>query len=309
MAIAELPGVQVGHWTDREHGTGCTVLLCGEAGAVCGVAVGGGAPGTRETDALEPGRSVQRVHALCLSGGSAFGLAAADGVMRLLAERGIGLQVGKVRVPIVPAAVVFDLFDNVTHAPGPDAGRAAALDARPGPVTEGRVGAGTGTSIGKLLGRERRVPGGVGVAALRLPGGATTAALAVVNALGDVVDERGDIVAGCGGWDAVLEGRTPPPEMRANTTLAVVVTDAGLDKTACRRLATQAHDGFAMALRPAHTAGDGDLVFALSTGERKVDPIALGVGATEAVRRAIVRGACAAKGGPVPGNPGSPRAF
>lgn len=297
MAVAELPGIRVGHWTDREHRTGCTVLLCADAGAVCGVAVGGGAPGTRETDALEPGRSVQRVHAICLSGGSAFGLAAADGVMRHLAERGIGLEVGKVRVPIVPAAVVFDLSaQGAAQAPGPDAGRAAARDARSGPVSEGRVGAGTGASIGKLLGRDQRVPGGVGVAALRLPRGVRMAALAVVNALGDVVDERGDLVAGCGGWDAVLEGRIPPPEMRANTTLAVVVTDARLDKTACRRLATQAHDGFAMALRPAHTAGDGDLVFALSTGEHEVDPITLGVGATEAVRRAIVSGARAAAG-------------
>lgn len=298
MAVAELPGVRVGHWTDHEHRTGCTVLLCPDAGAACGVAVGGGAPGTRETDVLEPGRSVQRVHGICLSGGSAFGLAAADGVMRHLAERGIGLEVGKVRVPIVPAAVVFDLSEQgAAHAPGPDAGRAAARDARPGPVSEGRVGAGAGASIGKLLGRDQRVPGGVGVAALSLPGGARMAALAVVNALGDVVDEHGDLVAGCGGWDAVLEGRIPPPEMRANTTLAVVVTDARLDKTACRRLATQAHDGFAMALRPAHTAGDGDLVFALSTGDHEVDAITLGVGATEAVRQAIVRGARAAAGG------------
>lgn len=297
MLNAGLPGVQVGHWTDREHRTGCTVLLCGEAGAVCGVAVGGGAPGTRETDALEPGRTVERVHAICLSGGSAFGLAAADGVMRWLAERGIGLEVGGVRVPIVPAAVVFDLAEGTAHAPDAAAGRAAALNARPGRVPEGSVGAATGATIGKLLGRERRVPGGLGVASISLPGGVTVAALAVVNALGDVVDERGELVAGCGGWDAVLEGRVPPPEARANTTLAVLVTDARLDKTACRRLATQAHDGFAMALRPAHTAGDGDLVFALSTGDRPSDPITLGVGATEVVRRAIVRGARSARDG------------
>ncbi len=300
MATAELPRVQVGHWTDLEHRTGCTVLLCGAEGAVCGVVVRGGAPGTRETDALEPGRSVQRVHAICLTGGSAFGLAAADGVMRHLAEQGIGLQVGMVRVPIVPAAVVFDLPEGVAHAPGPEAGRAAALAAQAAgsrAVPEGRVGAGTGVTVGKLLGRDRRVPGGVGVASLRLPTGVTVGALAVVNALGDVVDERGGIVAGCGGWDAALAGRIPPPEMRTNTTLAVVVTDARLDKTACRGLAAQAHDGFAMALRPAHTAGDGDLIFALSTGERELDPITLGVGATEVVRRAIVRGALAGAGG------------
>lgn len=292
--MAELPGVRVGHWTDLEHRTGCTVLLCGEAGAVCGVVVGGGAPGTRETDALEPGRSVQRVHAICLTGGSAFGLAAADGVMRHLADRGIGLEVGRLRVPIVPAAVIFDLAEEAAHAPDAEAGRRAALAARPGPVHEGRVGAGTGASVGKLLGGQRRLPGGVGAATLRLPGDVTVGALAVVNALGDVVDERGEIVAGCGGWDAVLEGRIPPPAMRASTTLAVVATDARLDKTGCRRLAAQAHDGLAMALRPAHTAGDGDLVFALSTGERELDPITLGVGATEAVRQAIVRGAIAA---------------
>ncbi len=297
MTLAELPGVQVGHWTDLEHRTGCTVLLCGAEGAVCGVVVRGGAPGTRETDALEPGRSVQRVHAICLTGGSAFGLAAADGVMRHLAEQGVGLEVGKVRVPIVPAAVIFDLAEGDPHPPGPEAGRAAARAARSGPVPEGRVGAGTGASIGKLLGREQRLPGGIGVASLDLPRGVTVGALAVVNAVGDVVGEHGEIVAGCGGWDAVLAGRIAVPDTRANTTLAVVTTDARLDKTACRGLAAQAHDGFAMALRPAHTAGDGDLVFALSTGERELDPITLGVGATEAVRRAIVRAALAAAGG------------
>ncbi|MGH7910172.1 MAG: P1 family peptidase [Candidatus Dormibacteraceae bacterium] len=292
MAIAELPGIQVGHWTDFEHRTGCTVLLCGEEGATCGVAVGGGAPGTRETDALDPGRSVERVHAVCLSGGSAFGLATADGVLQHLAGLGIGLQVRSARVPIVPAAVIFDLAAGAEHAPGADAGRAACAAAAGGaPVLEGRVGAGAGATVGKLLGREHCRPGGVGVASLRLPGEVTVAALAVVNALGDVVDERGEVVAGCGGWEAVLEGRVPPPDLRANTTLAVVVTDAALDKTGCRRLAEIAQDGLALALRPAHTAGDGDCVFALSTGRRTLDPLTLGVGATEVVRRAIVRGA------------------
>ncbi|MFZ0216053.1 MAG: P1 family peptidase, partial [Candidatus Dormiibacterota bacterium] len=204
MSFADMLGVRVGHYTEVVARTGCTVLLLGEEGAVCGVRVGGGAPGTRETDGLEPGRAVERVHAICLSGGSAFGLSSADGVMRYLAERGIGFPVAGLRVPIVPSAIIFDLLEGTPTAPGPDGGYAACVIAEraEGEPAEGQVGAGTGATIGKLLGFDRRVPGGVGVASVPLPGGGVVGALVVVNAVGDVVDETGRIVAGCGGWQA-----------------------------------------------------------------------------------------------------------
>ena len=284
MSIADVPGVKVGHHTEPGLQTGCTVLLFGERGAVCGVSVGGGAPGTRETDALKPGRAVARVHAICLSGGSAFGLSSADGVMRYLRERGIGFGMAgtALRVPIVPSAIIFDLLVGEPEAPGPEAGFAACLAAEraEGAVVEGRVGAGTGATVGKLLGWERRAPGGVGTASVALPHGGTVGALAVVNCVGDVVDEEGRIVAGSGGWEAVLEGRSRRPAPEANTTLGVVATDAGLDRAGARRLAEVAQDALALAIRPTHTIADGDLVFAVSTGERGVDPLVLGVAAT-----------------------------
>src|SRR5215472_440812 len=191
VAITDVPGIRVGHWTDAAARTGCTVVLMPAEGAVAGVDVRGPAPGTRETDLLRPGRRVERVHAICLCGGSAFGLGAADGVMRFLRERGVGLPVGPTRVPLVPAAVLFDLATGAVAWPGPDEGYAACLAATAGPPAEGRVGAGTGATVAKLLGRDRCSPGGVGTAAVRLPSGALVAALAVVNALGDVYGRDG----------------------------------------------------------------------------------------------------------------------
>jgi len=299
VAITDVPGVRVGHWTDAEARTGCTVVLLPDEGAVAGVDVRGAAPGTRETDLLRPGMLVERAHAICLCGGSAFGLAAADGVMRFLRERGVGFPIAPVPVPIVPAAVVFDLGVGRPEAPGPDQGYAACAAAAAGaPPAEGPLGTRAGATEGKLLGPERAVPGGVGSAAVRLPGGAVVGALAVVNAVGDVHARSGGILAGArapdgafaGAWRLLLEQPAPaPPPAGGSTTLAVVATDAALDRVGCGRLALLAHDGIALAIRPAHTAFDGDTVFAVSTGSREASPVALGAAAAEAVWRAIER--------------------
>jgi L-aminopeptidase/D-esterase-like protein len=302
VTIADVPGVRVGHWTDTEARTGCTVVLLPDEGAVAGVEVRGSAPGTRETDLLRPGMLVERAHAICLCGGSAFGLAAADGVMRYLRERGTGFPIEPVPVPIVPAAVVFDLAEGRPEAPGPEQGRAACLDAAratPGePVAEGRVGAGAGATVGKLLGPAGACPGGVGSAAVRLPGGAVVGALAVVNAVGDVHGRDGRILAGArrpdgafaDAWRLVLAGPgAAGPPAGGSTTIAVVATDARLDRAGCRKLAEQGQDGLALAVRPAHTAFDGDTVFAVSTGQVEESPVALGVAAAEAMWRAIER--------------------
>jgi L-aminopeptidase/D-esterase-like protein len=297
VAITDVTGVRVGHWSDPQAKTGCTVVLLPPGGAVAGVDVRGAAPGTRETDLLRPGCTVERVHAVLLTGGSAFGLAAADGVMRWLAERRIGVAVGPALVPIVPAAVLFDLgTGSPTAYPGPDQGYAACDDAARGAVCRsGRHGAGTGATVGKLFGPPR--PGGLGTASVTMPSGATVGALAVVNAVGDVVDRSGRVVGGPAADSSTRlleEGPPKPLVWGASTTLAVVATDAGLDKTACNRLATVAHDALAMSIRPVHTPFDGDTVFALSTGARDSDMLSLCVGAVEALRTAIERAVTAA---------------
>jgi L-aminopeptidase/D-esterase-like protein len=294
VAITDVPGIRVGHWTDAQARTGCTVVLLPEEGAVAGVDVRGAAPGTRETDLLQPGRLVERVHAICLCGGSAFGLAAADGVMRFLRERDVGLPVGPARVPLVPAAVLFDLGVGAVAWPGPDEGYAACLAATADPPEEGAAGAGTGATVGKLLGPDRASPGGVGTASVRLPSGAVVGALAVANSVGDVHARDGRLLAGVGAGRLLLEvGRPQPPPAGASTTIAVVATDARLDKAGCRRLAELAQDGLALAIRPAHTLFDGDTVFAVSAGEAAADPVSLGAAATEAmwcaIERAVVR--------------------
>jgi L-aminopeptidase/D-esterase-like protein len=297
MTITDVPGVRVGHWTDAEGRTGCTVALLAPQGAVAGVDVRGSAPGTRETDLLRPGMLVERVHAIALCGGSAFGLAAADGVMRYLRERDVGFETGVARVPVVPAAVIYDLGvgDPQAH-PDADAGYAACLDAERGPaLAEGLVGAGTGATCGKLLGPARSAPGGIGSASLRLPGGGVVGALAVVNAVGDVVDESGRVLAGAGAWDAILTGSLPgEPAVGTNSTLGLIATDVALTKTQCRKVAELGHDGFALAIRPVHTMLDGDTVFAVSTSEAdgaadRGTMMAIGVAATEAMTRAVRR--------------------
>lgn len=285
LTIRDVPGVRAGHWTDAERMTGCTVVLAPEEGAVAGVDVRGAAPGTRETDLLRPTALVERINAVCLAGGSAFGLGAADGVMRRLAERGIGFATGVRPVPIVPAAILFDLAVGDPGAfPDRDAGYAATLasESGDGPL-EGRVGAGTGATVAKLGGAGR--PGGVGSAARRLPDGHVVGALAVTNALGNVHARDGRPLA-------VAADRPLPPPM-VNTTLVVVATDAPLDRAQCRRLAELGHDALARAIRPVHTMFDGDVVFAMSTGDgsrSEAEPfLVLGLAADDAIGEAIER--------------------
>jgi L-aminopeptidase/D-esterase-like protein len=293
VTITEVPGVRVGHWSDPVAGTGCTVVLLPPEGAVASVNVRGPSPGTRETDLLRPGMLVDRVHAICLCGGSAFGLAAADGVMRYLRERGVGVRAGSARIPIVPAAVIFDLGTGSADAfPGSEQGYLACLQAEAASgsaVPEGRVGAGTGATVGKLLDPEQALPGGLGSAALRLPSGPMVGALAVVNALGDVVRDDGRALAGAGASRRLLEEGAPPAlGVGTSTTLGVVATDARLDKAQCQKLAELAQDGIALAIRP-RTMFDGDSVFMVSTGTATADLTSLAVAAVETLRRAIVR--------------------
>ena len=262
LTIRDVAGIRVGHWTDADAGTGCTVILPADDGAVAGADVRGSAPGTRETDLLAPTALVERVHAICLAGGSAFGLAAADGVMRRLAERGVGFATGVRPVPIVPAAILFDLGVGDPMAfPDADAGHLAtmAAEANEGPL-EGRVGAGTGATVAKLAGVDRGHAGGVGSAARRLADGHVVGAIVVNNAFGNVHGRDGRLLAG-----APVAYPTAPA--LGNTVLAVVATDAPLDRAGCRKLAELAHDAIARGIRPAHTTWDGDVVFALSTGD------------------------------------------
>jgi L-aminopeptidase/D-esterase-like protein len=272
-AITDVAGIEVGHDTDTDALTGCTAVLC-RAGAVVGADVRGAAPGTRETDLCRPGTLVDRAHAVVLSGGSSFGLEAASGVARHLADEGIGFDAYVARVPVVPAAVIFDLGLGAPAWPDLEAGRRAAAAASSGQSEQGCVGAGTGASVGKLLGPQNATKGGIGTASVRA-GGATVGALVVVNAGGDVVDPAtGQIVAGArdpktGAFAdsvalIVAGAESPPPG--AQTTLAVVATDAALSVEQANHLASLAHDGLARTIRPAHTMFDGDTAFALATG-------------------------------------------
>jgi L-aminopeptidase/D-esterase-like protein len=314
-SLTDVPGLKVGHFTDPRRPTGCSVVLA-EAGAVCGVDVRGGAPGTRETDLLSPVSTVEQVHAVLLSGGSAFGLDAAGGVMRYLEEQGIGFEVGPHRVPIVPAAILFDLnLGDPRIRPDAAAGHAAARDANGGPVAEGNVGAGAGATVGKLFGFERAMKGGLGSASWRIPESrVVVGALVVVNALGDVVDpEDGRLLAGArtaagsaleDTRRALLDGRVGYRAPKgANTTLAVVATNARLARPQATKVAQMAHDGLARAIRPAHTPWDGDTVFALSTGEEDLPEATLVLGslAAEVLAAAVVRAVRAAAG--LPGLP------
>ena len=301
-SITDVPGIKVGHWTDRRAITGCTVVLP-DRPCVAGVDVRGGAPGTRETDLLRPGNLVQEVHAICLAGGSAFGLEAASGVMKFLSERGIGYPYRRGVVPIVPSAILFDLgIGRADRFPDAEAGYRAAANAKR-TCAEGSVGAGTGATAGTSLGPERAVKGGIGTASERSSSGLIAGALAAVNPMGDVIDERGRVIAGPrrdnGSFDdtvAVLrEGRMwqPPVADEHNTVLVVVATNAVLTKEQANRLATVCHDGMARAVRPCHTPSDGDTIFALATGEQSIELReyrSLEVIASLAVERAIRRG-------------------
>jgi L-aminopeptidase/D-esterase-like protein len=310
--LTAVPGIKVGHHTLTERPTGCTVILA-EAGATAGVDVRGAAPATRETDLLNPVDVVQEIHAIVLSGGSAFGLDAASGVMKYLEARGIGFPFGGARVPTVPGASLFDFpVGNPRIRPTADCGDRAARAATDRPVTEGSVGAGAGATIGKTAGLDRAMKAGIGSAAIQLPDGLIVAALVAVNAAGDVIDPAtGRVVAGVRAADgqafadARVLLRTAPPRTRPgeNTTLGVVATNAALTKTQATRVAQMAHDGFARAIAPAHTAVDGDVVFALATRTRTgdVDVSHIGALAADVMAEAIVRAARQATG--VPGFP------
>jgi L-aminopeptidase/D-esterase-like protein len=303
--ITAVPGIRVGHATDPVGLTGCTVVLC-EKGAVGGVDQRGGAPGTRETDLLRPLHLVQEVHAVLLAGGSAFGLAAADGVMRYLEERGAGFDTQVARVPIVPAAILFDLDLGDPQA-RPDAamGYGACQLASDGPVAEGNVGAGTGASAGKILGIGRAMKSGLGTAAISLGGGLIVGALVAVNSFGDVVDPHtGAILAGTrkiGSDDvadtlATMRGLVGKAALRfaSSTVIGVVATNGQLTKEEANKVAQMAQDGIARTVRPAHTLFDGDTLFTLATGDKRADVNLLGAYAAEAVAEAIVRGVRAA---------------
>lgn len=292
-SIGQIPGLRVGHWTDLEAGTGCSVVLC-EGGAVASVDVRGAAPATRETDLLRSGSLVGRVDAILLTGGSAFGLDAAGGVMRFLEERGVGFPTPAGHVPIVAAAALFDLgLGRADVRPGAEAGYAACQVAGV-EVAEGTVGAGTGATVANLGGPVHTRKGGIGTAARRLPDGTLVGALVAVNAFGAIYDPAtGQPVA------------APPTETSSdwrtfagtNTTIGVLATTARLDSGGAYRLAVQGHDGLARAIRPAHTQVDGDVLFAVSLpGEDAppADPLWLGAAAGEVVAEAIVRGVKAA---------------
>ena len=303
-AITDVAGIKVGHWTDLDAATGCSVVLC-EAGATGGVDVRGAAPGTRETDLLRPGTLVDRVHAVLLTGGSAYGLDAAGGVMRWCEEHGIGFSYGGVVVPIVPAAVLFDLNVGLGDVrPDAAAGYAAAEAAAAGAVAEGSVGAGTGAKVAGALGPEGAFKGGIGTASEATASGIVVGALVAVNAAGDVIDADGTVIAGPRDAEGEMQstqellrqGRVPPARPE-NTTLAVVATNARLNKEEANRLAALAHDGFARAINPVHTLADGDVAFALATGEREASRAelrALEALASLAVQRAIVKAVLAA---------------
>lgn len=314
-SLTDVPGVRVGHAHDLDAITGCTVILCPPK-TVGGVDQRGGAPGTRETDLLRPMHLVQYVNAIVLAGGSAFGLAAADGVVRWLEEHGIGYETPSAKVPIVSAAILFDLdIGRADLRPDARMGYAACEAASDGPVAMGCVGAGAGAKIGQLRGLPYATKGGIGGASLDLGEGLIVAALVAVNCVGDIVTADGTVLAGVRdapdgktfvgalnilrerarftpGWrssEAVSTtlGAPPPPNPVSNTVLGVVATNALLDKEGANKVAQMAHDGLAQAIRPAHTLYDGDMIFALATGQMPASMNVIGAFAAEVVAAAI----------------------
>jgi L-aminopeptidase/D-esterase-like protein len=321
-AITDIPGILVGHAQNDEALTGCTVILC-EKGAVGGVDQRGGAPGTREVDALHPMHLVSKVHAVVLAGGSAFGLEAATGVMRFLEEKGVGFDTRVVKVPIVPAAILFDLGVGRSDI-RPDAamGYQACQNATTEPPAEGNVGAGAGATVGKILGPALCMKSGIGTASLDIGAGVLVGAIVAVNAFGDVIDpSSGQIIAGARSKDVgpihigtpgyfadtlhvmqTLIGRTALGfGSKGNTVIGVVATNAKLDKEQANKVAQMAHDGLARTIRPAHTMVDGDTIFAIATGEHAADVNIVGAYAAEVFAQAILRAVRAAK--PVAGIP------
>lgn len=314
LTLTAVDGLKVGHVTLSGRPTGCTVILT-DGNAVGGVAQMGGAPGTRETDLLSPMNMVDKVNAVVLAGGSAYGLDAASGVMRWLEEHDMGWDVRVAKVPIVPAAILFDLpvGGNPKIRPDAQCGFDAADKATSAPVVEGSVGAGAGATVGKMGGPMRAMRGGLGSWAIRMPNGLVVAAIVAVNAVGDVIDpDTGAIVAGVRSEDGrtfadarklLRSGAFARPRAGANTTIGLVATNARLTKAEATRVAIMANDGFARAIYPSHTMGDGDTVFSLATGrwDGQADVTLVGALAADAMARAIVRGAQEATG--LPGIP------
>ena len=306
-SITRVAGIEVGHFTDTRRPTGCTVVMARE-GAVAGVDVRGAAPGTRETDLLHPSNLVDKVHAIMLAGGSAWGLEAATGAVRWLEERGVGLDVAVGRLPIVPAAVLFDLLvGDMRIRPDAAAGYAACAAASSADPAEGNVGAGAGAVVGKVFGIQHAMKGGVGTASVTVDG-VTVGALIACNALGDVIDpDTAQVMAGARTDDgrglrdtrrALLRGQPPQPLLAGtNTTIGVVATDAILTKAQAHRLAIAAHDGLARSINPVHTMSDGDTLFSLGTGRagKSLGMMVLATMAAEATARATVRAVQAAR--------------
>ena len=307
-SIADVAGLETGHFTDPRRPTGCTVVIARD-GAVGGVDVRGAAPGTRETDLLAPTNLVERVHAILLAGGSAWGLDAATGVVRWLEEQGVGMPVGPARLPIVPAAVLFDLLvGDAAVRPDAQAGYRACEAASRRPPAQGNVGAGAGAVIGKIFGIERAMKGGIGSASVTVDG-VTVAALVACNALGDVIDpDTAQLVAGARTTDggrladsrrALLAGEAPKSLLAGtNTTIGVIGTDALITKVQATRLAQMGHDGLARSINPVHTMSDGDTLFALGTGAagKSLGMMTLGTMAAEVTARAVLRAVRAAQG-------------
>ncbi len=282
-SITAIPGIEVGHWTDREAKTGCTVVVLPEPNVIT-AEVRGGAPGTREYGLMQTGMRVEQAQAILLTGGSAFGLAAADGVVRGLAADGRGHVTAVARIPIVPAAVLFDLYPGDEGVrPGPEQGEAAYRTATSDPVELGAVGAGTGATVAKWRGLEHLQPGGIG-SAVRPSGDATVGALVAVNGVGDVFTVDGESLTG---GPAEPGPPAPMPEPLINTTLIVIATDARLTRAELTRLAVRAHDGLAVCVRPAHTRFDGDIAFAVSCGDVEDDVESLAEAAFGATCAAI----------------------
>jgi len=321
-SITRVAGIEVGHFTDPRRPTGCSVVIA-RTGAVGGVDVRGAAPGTRETDLLDPANLVGVVHAVLLTGGSAWGLDAASGTARWLEEHGAGLDIGVGRLPLVPAAVLFDLtVGDMRIRPDAAAGyaacQAASQSTRHERPAEGSVGAGAGALVGKIFGFDRAMQGGIGTASFTVHG-VTVGALIACNAVGDVYHPRtGQLLAGCrssdgrqllGARDALLQGHAPQSLLAgSNTTIGVVATDMALTKAQAQRLATVGHDGLARAINPVHTMSDGDTLFALGTGQapRALDLMTLFTLAAEAVAIATARAVLLARALPVAGQTPAP---
>jgi L-aminopeptidase/D-esterase-like protein len=307
-AITDVAGIEVGHFTDARRPTGCTVVIARE-GAIAGVDVRGAAPGTRETDLLSPTNLVEQIHAITLAGGSAWGLDAASGTVRWLEGRGIGFDVRVGVLPIVPAAVLFDLLvGDAKIRPDAQAGYQACENASRAAPAEGNVGAGAGAAVGKIFGIERAMKGGIGTASVTVAG-VTVGALIACNALGDVIDpDTAQVIAGARTADgrglmdtrrALLRGEPPKPLLAGtNTTIGVIATDAVITKAQATKLAQMAHDGLARSINPVHTMSDGDTLFALGTGRAGNSPgmMVLGAMVAEVTARAVVRAVRAAQG-------------